>query len=248
MSPPSNAETRRYSTWSTCLAFITFPVVYPCLVIYDLSASAYRKTPRYKRRKAEKERKMEEKGMLEGLRQQIELDERRAQERIAPQKLERPRRLSIYAASVSEPTLDAHPQEKSLLLRLPYELRLAIYEEVIGKRPIHVMLEADGALHSFRCLDDIPGKSCLTDHCGSRCHSALLAPYFRKTGWPDMKIEILPLMQTCRLLFVYQTDTLRHATLTITIIGTQSLHRWYILRRRSFSPTGRLPLASLVPF
>lgn len=83
--------------------------------------------------------------------------------------------------------------------KLPRELRLAIYEEIIGKENIHIIL-IDGQLHSFRCKN----KYCHNaeygnNHCWIKDQRKFKTILDRQQYiYHDSGINILPLLQSCK--------------------------------------------------
>jgi hypothetical protein len=83
--------------------------------------------------------------------------------------------------------------------RLPRELRLCIYEEIIGKENIHIML-IDRQIRSFRCKD----KNCHNamyggDHCYIKYeHNQLRLLGRPKYIYHHSGINVLPLLQSCK--------------------------------------------------
>ncbi|KAF2639752.1 hypothetical protein P280DRAFT_47519 [Massarina eburnea CBS 473.64] len=158
----------------------------------------YQKTSRY-RMKEQKKRDLE-----------------RAQRLAPPPIREREYALSISSTLNVEPTISsqrAEEEEPSLFFRLPYELRLAIYEDVIGPHNLHIIWK-DGMLHSFRCYAH-PSKPRthtldLTDGLYRDFDQKRLTYLEQGHCWRDERyyryltlipgsgIGVLPLLQTCR--------------------------------------------------
>ncbi|KAF2870740.1 hypothetical protein BDV95DRAFT_595445 [Massariosphaeria phaeospora] len=157
-------------------------------VVCEALWKQYQKTSVHKKRKAHRVRKREE-----------ERRQKRLQELSPPLVVERD-----YALSLSE-EMDSgvlmrkcllSPQTDCLLLRLPMELRLAVYEEMFGQEEVHVM-RRDDKLHSFRCRATAQHKSHDAGHgynkvaqCGGGFES------FRPLG-----LGVLPLLQSCRMIY-----------------------------------------------
>ena len=144
---------------------------------------------------------------------------------VPPTITKRPRSLSLTygpVATAARPLLRSKQQDECLLLRLPYELRIAIFEEVIGHQDFHVILRAD-KLHTFRChvgkhktinTTEIDGS--VQTHPGTIFQNAHSSCWTGKTygkismkdgkiSWKPLAsshVDVLPLMQTCRRMSV----------------------------------------------
>jgi len=93
----------------------------------------------------------------------------------------------------------AEELKSSNFFRLPRELRLCIYEEIIGKENIHIML-VDGHIRSFRCKN----KNCHNamygrDHCCIKYwHNEVRLLGRSKYIYHHSGINVLPLLQSCK--------------------------------------------------
>ena len=94
-------------------------------------------------------------------------------------------------------------QAGSFFFRLPPELRMAVYEEVVGKHEVHIVLLM-GQLHSFRCTHHcIPVTRDGAPHCWiSRYLGGDRSLNNIKWLYHNAGIGILPLLQSCRRMYV----------------------------------------------
>jgi hypothetical protein len=129
---------------------------------------------------------------------------RRKLNRLPPKPIHRKRSLSMTgdakpATSARSPRTES--QTQSLLFKLPLELRLAIYEEVVGKADIHIVYWQD-KLHSFCCVN--PGthyRQNGKDHCWiTDVTHRPVTPAGRTTltRLHNPGIDVVPLLQSCR--------------------------------------------------
>jgi len=108
-----------------------------------------------------------------------------------PHVIPRPRRLTITNVVCDndlKPQFAIEEQEKCNLFRLPYELRLGIYEAIIGAQKFHIIWR-DSRVRAFRCQLDLLDDA---------AHDHLVC-----VNEPSRPVlEVLPIMQTCRRLSV----------------------------------------------
>lgn len=113
-----------------------------------------------------------------------------------------------YVESLEKP-LAQHQPQSSLFSRLPLELRLLIWNQVLGGQWLH-LVSAHGRLLAIRCVHHRPFPD--LDTCTHGCWGDTTAgprtkhfPGFflrMKRGTPSQPVNLLPLLQTCRLLLV----------------------------------------------
>jgi hypothetical protein len=124
-----------------------------------------------------------------------------------PEVTSRPRALSIdNRATTIAPAVGSVHQENTaeaqrlpMFFKLPRELRLVVYEELIGEDNIHIIL-IDGQLRSFRCKSkDCHNAKYGVDHCWidhwQKATTPLEKPRYIYQG---SGINVLPLLQSCR--------------------------------------------------
>lgn len=179
--------------------------LFPITVVCFLGLEVYKKTPIYK--KKEEKRKRRE----------------RTRQLIPPPVTKRPRPLSISMQTNAEEakTARTNSQDNSFFFRLPYEIRLMIYELVIGEKGIHIIWR-EGKVYSFRCHANplTPMYHDMNFNGQGHCWDGGYGPqpeinarrYFQRAG-----IDVLPLMQTCRMLFVIPCNRMYHAQLIIHV-------------------------------
>lgn len=110
-----------------------------------------------------------------------------------PKVVERKRALSppLEETSLWERKRKTKQQEQCLLLRLPFELRLMIWEQVLGECEVYVLLK-EGRLTSFRLEDE-------TEEVDLRWYADDVSR-FRIVRLRRSRIDVVPLLQTCRLM------------------------------------------------
>jgi hypothetical protein len=120
-----------------------------------------------------------------------------------------PRRRRLSKSSI-------HPQTCALLTRLPVELRIMIYEEVLGHSILHVV-SLPGRMGVYKCPIPYPADSdyrrtCIplkrtfsTDGVRHPFLPASMGELYPKRSFP---ISQLPLLQTCRQIYVEAIDIL----------------------------------------
>ncbi|KAF2004655.1 hypothetical protein P154DRAFT_35905 [Amniculicola lignicola CBS 123094] len=94
----------------------------------------------------------------------------------------------------------AYSQGTSLLFRLPLELRLIVYENLVGENPIHVMSEQEAKLRSYRCKN--PETCHKTNYGVQHCWAMSHKPHHRPVYHDDPGIGVLPMLQTCRRVYI----------------------------------------------
>jgi hypothetical protein len=144
-----------------------------------------------------------------------QLKRSRRNESVVPLSLSRRRNLSLSEPlrgdDVPSSTIYAtNAQEKCVLFRLPWELLLKIYEDILGSQSIHVVT-MHRRLGAFPCEDE----NSLTENRPCRCfsreatrvgnaaHGVLGLGTYDKTG-----IGVLPVLSTCKRMY----DTVCHPT------------------------------------
>lgn len=177
--PGDLAGTERYPR----LMYITIDVLGSLVLLFSLTLGpwwllkAYKSSDRYR----EKQRRRNEERNL-----------------IPPKIILRKRALSISEIFVNGRS--TNQQEQSRLCILPAELRLKIYDEIIGARTgIHIMF-VEGSLHSYRCRWSrdltVPVRHihCWNYYCNeSRASSS-------KFNADCSLLGVLALLQSCRLM------------------------------------------------
>lgn len=93
----------------------------------------------------------------------------------------------------------AEAQKLPIFFRLPRELRLCIYEDIIGNENIHIML-IEGQIRSFRCKNkDCHNKKYGIDHCWIKYWRKATTPLDKpKYIYHESGINVLPLLQSCK--------------------------------------------------
>ncbi|KAF2004644.1 hypothetical protein P154DRAFT_519134, partial [Amniculicola lignicola CBS 123094] len=98
-------------------------------------------------------------------------------------------------------------QSGSLFFRLPAEIRVGVYEYLIGVEPIHIVLSTEKAkakgkekqkLCSFRCKNP---STCHTTPYGIG-HCFISKPQCYQPQYHTPGIGIIPVLQTCRRMYV----------------------------------------------
>jgi hypothetical protein len=117
-----------------------------------------------------------------------------------PKPVRRKRALSIYSSDDSSNKRKSQlmaEQTQSGFFKLPYELRIAIYEEVVGRDEIHILM-LDGRLCSYPCLGPGAhgcGRLVPPRHCWiNPFHPQIAIPQkFHRPG-----IGVIGFLQSCR--------------------------------------------------
>jgi hypothetical protein len=93
----------------------------------------------------------------------------------------------------------AEAKKLPIFFRLPRELRLCIYEEIIGKENIHIML-IDDQIRSFRCKNkDCHNAKYGIDHCWIKYWRKAITPLDKpKYVYHSSGINVLPILQSCK--------------------------------------------------
>jgi hypothetical protein len=134
----------------------------------------YHSTDRYTERKASKK------------------DERNA----TPPKV-KPRKRALSISENLAKDRSVKDQQQSQLWLLPAELRLQIYEEVIGRRDnIHIAY-VQGALHAYRCRKS--REQPLHNECWCHCRDTAQGSDSIKER-EKRKLNVLSLLQSCRVM------------------------------------------------
>lgn len=111
------------------------------------------------------------------------------------------------------PSQTTYPQDHSRFFsRLPFELRLSIYERILDYKRVHVVMTTDGKLRCLLCHEDneqtgLSRCQCIAD---SVSDDSRLRPFFRETVAPvelvdDAKLGVpgaLDLLIVCRRMYV----------------------------------------------
>jgi len=155
--------------------------------------------------------------IVEGLHKTLEIRKKRKQLR-PPSVVRRERTLSI--SNESDTKIPYHSQIDCLIFRLPLELRLDIYKLVIGAEDVHVLLRSD-RIFSYR---NAKPDQLLHTH-----NREALKPWKRSLQNPAHPREelpglgVLPLLQTCRRMYVRSINVLIHAPLKVDLV----IPRWH---------------------
>lgn len=110
-----------------------------------------------------------------------------------------------------QPQTTCDQRQCLLLSRLPPEIRLAIWKEVLGGLRVHVVQAREKRLLGIRCNEheeDLENKCPGAHECWGMSTAASLGYDFREVGFymyptePVCYANLLPLLKTCRLMYV----------------------------------------------
>jgi hypothetical protein len=128
-------------------------------------------------------------------------DYRSWRDRAPPKVIRRKRALSLSRKNDTKPPLRGRTatQTKSLFFKLPAELRMMVYEELVGKGEIHLAVpycKKDGwKVRSYRCLCPLP-----TEESGQKVYIHLPNTESHDSGRSNL--GVMGLLQSCRSMYV----------------------------------------------
>ncbi|ORY18545.1 hypothetical protein BCR34DRAFT_320654 [Clohesyomyces aquaticus] len=104
------------------------------------------------------------------------------------------------------------PDLEPRLLRLPPEIRMMIWEEVLGKMNIHIEVK-DRRIGATICQNPVPEDQVWRKMCPCRIGKRIVACTFEWEEYPPEGLRALPLLLTCRPIYrdvldhIYRTST-----------------------------------------
>ncbi|KAF2870855.1 hypothetical protein BDV95DRAFT_69989 [Massariosphaeria phaeospora] len=201
-------------TIASVLVVVTSPILVP-LLVWEAGDSI-------------KECVVGQRGACKARKKTRGLQQQRERERLQPEIKSRERALTRTGIRVGEAAgnsgsvpMRMKSQAQCRLLALPSELRNQIYEEVIGKEEIHVIL-LDGKLCSFRCRHpEFHTRRYGPEHCWVSSFDENKR-FLHRHKYHNPGIEVIPFLQSCRRIY-NETITLLYAAPTFLLHDAPSI-------------------------